>query len=107
MTCPEIPDKGDDDLCSDLQGGTAGLLFVRYSGSIKGCLVFVQKYFYLYFELGQDIDKTPGTFKGRGMDRGWLFDLTQSKVDAFKGAFDGGEYTPAFPMQDPFWYLDA
>src|ERR1043166_7342104 len=96
-----IADSLDDHLLTDVQRGMAGLVHVCDSGSIKGCLMFVQKYFDLIGFLWQEMSQLCRAFDRRDMDRHRAVQLPQSEVDALEGFFNGSELHPSFPTYDP------
>src|SRR5688572_8243611 len=96
-----MANPSQDGLHAYVKGCAPCLINIRCPGSIKGCLVFVQKYFYLICHGSQEVRQFIGTFDRRGMD-GWRFtQLAQAKVDTFKCSFDGRKAHPAFPARDP------
>ena len=88
----QIAKSLDDNLLADVQRSAAGLSHICVSGSIKGCLMFVQKEFDLIGFSWQEMSELGGALNRRRMYGNRLMELVQTEVDAsFEGFFDGRE----------------
>ena len=101
FSCPKVTDAGEDGLISNYKRRTPCLSDIRNSGSIKGCLMFVQKYFYAGRDLREQTSKFVCPFGGGGVQGERLFHLPQGEIYSIECFFYGGKFYPSLPVQNP------